>query len=268
MIGLVSLIIITSFSMLVVRVGAMALTMTGVSKDVASFQAKSAYTGVGFTTSEAELIVNHPVRRRVISTLVTLGQIGIPAVLAALLVSMLDAESGGLGLLYMLIAAAIAIGMLALSRTKMVDVVLNRLITRALKRWTKLDVMDYTSVLEMERGYRITRLKVLKGSWLSSGKSLRDMRLSDAGVIVLGFHRTNDYIATPSADTVFEVDDEIICYGTEAILDDLATRKRGREGAKRAKIAKQKHEEELDENARILERASMRASGVSNAVED
>ena len=35
---------------------------TGTSSELARFQARSAFTGVGFTTSEAESVVLHPVR--------------------------------------------------------------------------------------------------------------------------------------------------------------------------------------------------------------
>ena len=48
--------------MLVTRVAARALTLTELSSEAARFQARSAFTGVGFTTSEAEGIVSHPVR--------------------------------------------------------------------------------------------------------------------------------------------------------------------------------------------------------------
>ena len=47
-----------------VRIATVGLTMTGVSKDLAQFQALSAFTGSGFTTEESEEIVNHPLRRR------------------------------------------------------------------------------------------------------------------------------------------------------------------------------------------------------------
>lgn len=46
-------------SAVVVRVGAVALEMTGLDKDKASFQALSCFSGTGFTTREAELIAGH-----------------------------------------------------------------------------------------------------------------------------------------------------------------------------------------------------------------
>jgi len=40
--------------------------MTGMEKKKARFQALSAFAGTGFTTKEAESVVNYPARRKII----------------------------------------------------------------------------------------------------------------------------------------------------------------------------------------------------------
>ena len=60
-------------SFLIVRAGAIALMMTGVERQRANFQALSAFSRAGFTTREAELVINNPRRRRIISWLIILG---------------------------------------------------------------------------------------------------------------------------------------------------------------------------------------------------
>ena len=67
-------------SMLFVRAGAIALMLTGMHYDQAKFQALSAFTATGFTTHEAEKVVNHPARRKIISWLMIGGYAGIVAV--------------------------------------------------------------------------------------------------------------------------------------------------------------------------------------------
>lgn len=47
-------------SFLIVRAGAVALMITGMEEKKARFQALSAFSGTGFTTREAESVVNHP----------------------------------------------------------------------------------------------------------------------------------------------------------------------------------------------------------------
>jgi hypothetical protein len=51
MIAIASLVIVVSLALLITRLAALAQAATGVAADVARFQARSAFTGVGFTTS-------------------------------------------------------------------------------------------------------------------------------------------------------------------------------------------------------------------------
>ena len=83
-------------ALLVVQLGANALTLTGMSQSVARFQACSAFFGVGFTTREAEMVVDHPVRRRIILHLIIAGNIGITSALATLVVTVMNDDKSGL----------------------------------------------------------------------------------------------------------------------------------------------------------------------------
>ena len=58
MIALVPLLVLAVVSLIITRVATMALAATGLSYDVARFQARSALSGVGYTTSESEMIAN------------------------------------------------------------------------------------------------------------------------------------------------------------------------------------------------------------------
>lgn len=58
MVALISFLFVIATSLLITHIAAVALTLTGLSSDIARFQARSAFTGVGFTTKEAEKVVN------------------------------------------------------------------------------------------------------------------------------------------------------------------------------------------------------------------
>ena len=81
MVAIISLFIVLVMSLLVTRIAAMALMLTGLSRETAVFQARSAFTGVGYTTTESEEIVSHPVRRRIVLILMLLGNLGVGAVI-------------------------------------------------------------------------------------------------------------------------------------------------------------------------------------------
>ena len=80
---------------IVVRVGAVALGLTGIPWEEAKFQALSAFTNAGFTTRESEQITRHPVRRRIASILIVLGNAGLIAVVGSFAGSMLTTIGSG-----------------------------------------------------------------------------------------------------------------------------------------------------------------------------
>ena len=93
MAAVLSLLGVLVISLLVTRVGATALRLTGMSSEAAEFQSRSAFTGVGFTTLESEDILNHPVRRRILMHLMLLSNLGVGAVVATLMLSLPQATT-------------------------------------------------------------------------------------------------------------------------------------------------------------------------------
>ena len=60
MIAVATLLVLLVAALLVTRVATVALRATGLSEEAAALQARSAFSGVGFTTEESEDIVRHP----------------------------------------------------------------------------------------------------------------------------------------------------------------------------------------------------------------
>jgi len=79
-------------SFLVVRAGSIALMMTGLDQKRAGFQALSAFSGTGFTTKEAESVVRHTSRRRIITWLMILGNVGLVTVIVTATSSLVTAR--------------------------------------------------------------------------------------------------------------------------------------------------------------------------------
>ena len=68
----------------VVKLGSIAFQLTGMEPRMAMFQALSAFTNTGFTTSAAENVVRHRQRRVIASVLIVIGYIGIVGVIVTL----------------------------------------------------------------------------------------------------------------------------------------------------------------------------------------
>lgn len=137
MAAVISLLVIITVSIIVVRIGSIALTMTGVSKELASFQAQSAFSGVGFTTNESEAIVRHPVRRRIIRLLMLMGNAGLTSAIAGLVLAFYKGTKEELALRFGLVAAGLAL-LWAFSTSRFIDRILTRIIQNALKTFTTL----------------------------------------------------------------------------------------------------------------------------------
>lgn len=76
------LILFFAIILLIIEMARLALESTGLNKEVARFQAISLLTGTGFTTSEAELVIRHPVRRKVAEVLIIFGHISFALIIA------------------------------------------------------------------------------------------------------------------------------------------------------------------------------------------
>ncbi|MFW5701017.1 MAG: potassium transporter TrkA, partial [Cyclobacteriaceae bacterium] len=180
--SLISLIVIVFLSIIITKIGAHALMKTGLAKDASIFQARSAFTGVGYTTREAEKVAENPVRRKIIMSLMLIGNIGVISALASLVLTFIGDELESTDKLIRLgIIAFFILMLLALSKSKWLDKQLIAIIDKALNRFHFLRNIDYVSVLKLQDEYEITVIKVKEDDWLANRK-LDELQLAEEGV--------------------------------------------------------------------------------------
>lgn len=258
MIAVFSLLLVVTLSLLVTRVATVALTLTGLSQESARFQARSAFTGVGFTTAESESIVNHPVRRRIVMLLMLLGNLGIASVVATSIVSYMNITTTQYGWISILILLAGIVLLWVLIVNRRFEKWLNVVILRGLKKWTKLNIQDYIAILHLQNDYAVTELVVQEKDWLC-GKTLMESELSREGVLVLGIQRKEGvYLGAPRAESEVEAEDTLVLYGPVSRLEELDRRRRGRVGERAHEKAMKVfdelvEEEQLQDELRIEE---------------
>lgn len=235
MIAAFSFLLILVLSLLVVRIATVALTLTGLSKPLARFQARSAFTGAGFTTNETERVVNHPVRRRIIMLLMLLGNAGVVSALASLIVSFIGDDDQQVGFFqsFWFKITILVLGMTVLwfvAHSPVVDRHLNRIIKAALRKYTKLEVRDYAGLLHLSGDYAVSELLVEEGHWCAD-QTLAELNLTDEGLIVLGIEKHDGgYIGAPRGDSPVVPGDTLIIYGPDGTLEDLDRRRADPDG--------------------------------------
>jgi hypothetical protein len=229
-IGVGTLLLVLALGLLITRVATVALRTTGLSHESARFQARSAFSGVGFTTAESEDIVSHPARRRIVTTLMLLSSAGVVTTLASLMLSF--GGEPGVGQTALRVAA-LGLGLLLLwriSASERVEARLSTLIERVLRRVTDLDVRDYVRLLHIGDDHSVAEIGVEEGDWLEC-KELGDLQLSQEGIVVLGLrHADGTYTGAPSDGAPLEIGDVVIVYGRTDALDALERRPLGADG--------------------------------------
>ena len=226
--------------MIVNRIAAMALMFTGLSREAARFQARSAFSGCGFTTTEAESIVNHPVRRKIVMILMLLGNIGVATVVATVIISISSATNSTWQsqLVTLGIFTAGIVALFFLFSSKLVGRYMNKLIAWALKRFSDLDVRDYVSLLNLSDGYSVSEMVVDGKHWMAEQR-LKDLRLSDEGILILGIRHQDDakFVGVPKANDQILAGDTLIVYGKLDQIRALDNRRCGASGDKQHRQA-------------------------------
>jgi hypothetical protein len=254
MLAVISVIVVLMLSLLITRIATIALTLTGLSRESAKFQARSAFTGVGFTTDEAEKVVNHPLRRRVLLLLMLLGNAGIVTAVSSIILTFVGADNSGnwFWRLFWLVFGLATLWTLATS--EWVDRRLSPVISWLLKRWSSLDVRDYARVLHLAGDYGIIEMEVEPQDWLAH-KSLAELDLSHEGVLVLGVQRSSKYIGAPKGHTRILPNDTLILYGRSPVLADLDLRRDNSEGDQAHQHRKEEQERVVEEETQVSQPA-------------
>lgn len=243
MIAAISFIIVILFSLLVIKVGAVALETTGLSKDISEFQAQSAFSGVGFTTSESETLMIHPARRRIMRLLMLMGSAGLTTALATLVLTFISSTGDTIlfgGFVISKIAVTLTliictlIILLALTRTKWFDKILRGMLKRPLKKLKqKVNLYDYETILGLSKGYGIVSFKIHSKHWMAN-KKIDTLNLKDEGVVIMGvereIHGHEEYFGAPTGGFVLHSLDKIVVYARETIAASLSKREKGNSG--------------------------------------
>ncbi len=251
MIPVISLLLIVGLSLLVTRIATVALVHTGLGREAARFQARSAFTGSGFTTSEAESVVSHPVRRRIVMWLMLGGNVGIVTAMSSLLLSFLEPAARATWLpVAVLFIGLTSIGIIASSQW--VDRTMCKAISWALGRWTTLDARDYARLLHLREDYGVTELRVEPADWLA-GKTVGEASLGREGILVLGIECPgNNFVGAPPAETEVRAGDRLILYGRTPRIAEIDRRSAGGSGD-------QLHTAAVEQQVRIVHEERTRA---------
>lgn len=192
--------------LLILWIGSIALEATGLERSRARFQALNALSGVGFTTSQSESVVEHPKRRRIVSYLIFIGNTGVITLILLVIVY----ARAGIELpsvTTIVIAVAILLVICLIIWLGLIDK-----LTSAILRLTGKEQGIAQKVLYQAGDYAIARFFIDKGTNMA-GLSLKDASLPQQDITILAIERGNIILSQPKPEEKLLAGDSLLCYG-------------------------------------------------------
>lgn len=210
MIALASFFLVILVTLIMVRAAILALAATGLPYEIARFRARSALSGVAFTTSEAETVVGHPVRRRIVLTLMLVGNAGLVTIAASLILTFAGGASTSQAMIRLGIIVALVGALPAIVRNQRLEAWITRQIAKGLGHWTDLEVRDMVHLMQLTNAYAITRRPAPSRRGGTRSRCAASRRR---------------LCRCPRGSTVVHTYDNLILYGRSAVLSDLDERR-------------------------------------------
>ena len=213
-----------------VRIGAIAFELTGMSWEQSKFQALSCFTLTGFTTSEATTVTRHPQRRKIAASMMILGYAGSIS-LVATFVNFLRPIFEAPQIYHSIPLIGILVPGFVFQIVKLVFLVIFLIIIAKFfaksKLWEKLTMHIRNSIRKAnlignvsfqdmaigEKGYGIIRIAVDENDEYVGKTILESGFKKNTGGQILTIERGTKVIPNPSPREMIMAGDTIYCFG-------------------------------------------------------
>ncbi len=234
MISLLLLVLTIVLSALVVRIGAIALELTGLPEDQASFQSLSAFSGTGYTTKEAEFVLSHPQRRKIICALIILGSAGVISTIATLGSTLLSSRNiarsitrtpvhswmpVNLPQFYLLAAILGFFFIYRLTHKPAVARLLKEIISAALLNGKWVKPVSFSEALVNGNGFGVFQIEITRTNPLA-GKTIAETNVEEYDIRILYVNRMSESINFPPPKFKILEGDMIAVFGPVTAIND------------------------------------------------
>lgn len=199
----------------VIEINTSIFAATGLDKKIAKFQVISMLTGTGFTTGESELIIDHPVRRRLGAFLILFGAFSLAVIISA--ISQLLSDN-----FFTMEIAYIAGGLvvlLFLLRAPFTQNFMSKRMKSELEENYELADLPIRDVLLMDDEDEVREISIMEESPFS-GKTFDEIVAREDDLMLLFIKRGDINIRNKSYDTKLEPGDRLVLYGNNPLIDE------------------------------------------------
>lgn len=214
MMAVITLSLIIFLQLLANRVGAIVLVFTGLSEDVAKFQARSALFGCGFTTVESEEVMSNPVRRKIIYKLMFLGHVGIIATISGTILGVVKLGNSEESVIYhcsLFFGSLIVVGLLA--RSALFERLLYKGFRLISKRFNLFSSYRMAHIATLPHNHTVMEYAVKPRH---PDVLISTLKNEESAVTILAIHQNDGkFTSRPALETEIHGNDILYLYGTE-----------------------------------------------------
>lgn len=200
----------------VIEINTSIFVATGLDRKIARFQVISMLTGTGFTTGESELIIDHPVRRRLGAFLILFGAFSLAVIISA--ISNLLTDN-----FYTMEIAYIAGGLLVLLfvlRAPFVQTTMAKKMKSELKENYELADLPISDVLLMDEDDEVREIAIKEDSRFAE-RTFDEIVDKKDDIMLLFIKRGEINIRSKAHETKLEPGDKLVLYGNNPRIEEI-----------------------------------------------
>jgi hypothetical protein len=217
------MLVVSTIWLFVLWFGSIALEATGMERRKARFQALSALTGTGFSTREAEEVVNHPRRRLIAGWMMFLGSVGIILFLLIIVVIIVVGVKPvkPTSPIILIISALPAIALMVLYWIGVLDKLATVIVNRMKRSGYFTAELSIREIVHQAGDYSIARLTIGRKA-PEVGSKISHTSLAKQGITILAIERGDKTLPFPEAKEMVLAGDHLLCYGETAQISKAA----------------------------------------------
>ncbi len=201
--------------LVVIEIFVILFQMTGLKVKVSRFQVISMMTGTGYTTGESELILGHPIRRKLAAFLISFGAFS----LAVIISSVSQFLSNGLRTTEILIGAAVVIIIYCILKIEGIQLVLSKLFNQELKHKVGLADLPIRDIFLKNKEDILIHLPLYKESELADSSLIQLITNHHSLDFAILFIERGDVIIRKNIyETTLQEGDQLLLFGRKTVI--------------------------------------------------
>ncbi|MGI2328003.1 TrkA C-terminal domain-containing protein [Planococcus sp. YIM B11945] len=199
---------------LVIEIAAMLFVATGLKIQIARYQVISMLTATGFTTDEATLIIDHPIRRKISAAVILFGYFS----LAVMISSIASLLSNDLRLNWLFAVAGVLFVVILILKNKWVKKILTNKLEREMDEEYDLEDWPLKTALSLEENDMVALIDIKEESTYV-GQPSQKLIMEDSDLHLLFIRRGGVILRKSLFEVELQAGDQVMIFGEKSHIE-------------------------------------------------